>query len=314
MLNAHAGSAVSQGVDPAGLTERFAALGYDVTVDAHADRPFADRLEAARRSPAPVLVAAGGDGTATALAGLAIETGRPLAVLPLGTANLLARDLSLPLTVDEWFDVYETMVPRRIDVGEVNGRVFLHKVVVGAMPGIAAAREHVRGGRLAAKLAFIAHAMRRLSRLRRFAAEITRDEGEPHIERVQSIAVANNSYDEAPGRVFSRSRLDRGTLSLYLLRQLSVADALRLAAEMMVGAWRDDAVLEIEKVTSATVRTRGRRVRAMVDGEVEMLRGPLAFRILPQALAILAPASSEAATEAAIAAEAPAAEPDAAEA
>lgn len=297
MLNASAGTALAQGVRPEQVIERFTAAGLTVSLDADRSRPFEDRLETARRSPAPVLVAAGGDGTATALAQVAVETGKTLAVLPLGTANLLARDLGLPLLVDDWFAALGEMQPRRIDVGEVNGQVFLHKVVIGAVPGIAAAREHIRGHfELSAKLAFLGHAARRLSRLRRFAVEITPMDGAPHIERVQSIAVANNDYDEGPGRFFSRTRLDQGKLSLYLLRHLDFGDALRLALRMMLGNWKHDDVLEIENVAALELRTRRRKVRAMLDGEVLMLRSPLAFRVRPQALTVLAP-PAEPATE-----------------
>jgi len=290
MLNASAGTALAQGVRPEQVIERFTAAGLRVSLDADRARPFGERLETARHSPAPLLVAAGGDGTATALAQIAVETKKTLAVLPLGTANLLARDLGLPLLVDDWFDALGAMQPRQIDVGEVNGQIFLHKVVIGAVPGIAAAREHIRGHfELSAKLAFLSHAARRLSRLRRFAVEITPADGAPHIERVQSIAVANNDYDEGPGKFFSRTRLDRGKLSLYLLRHLDFGDALRLALRMMLGNWRHDDVLEIENVAALEIRTRRRKVRAMLDGEVLMLRSPLAFRVRPQALSVLAP-------------------------
>lgn len=290
VFNASSGTALASGIKAQQLVEWFGALGYPVSIDADDARPFAERMERARRSAAPVLVAAGGDGTVTALAEIAVETGKTLAILPFGTANLLARDLGLPLVADQWLASLAEMAPRKIDVAEVNGRVFLHKVVIGAVPGIAAVREQIRGETaLVAKLGFLQHAVRHLSRLRRFAVEITREDGDPQIERVQSIAVANNDYDEGPGKFFSRARLDEGTLSLYLLRQLSVRDALRLGFRMMLGAWKDDDVLEIENVTSLVIRTRRRRVRAMIDGEVEFLDTPLAFRSRPLALTVLAP-------------------------
>jgi diacylglycerol kinase family enzyme len=306
VLNTNAGTAASSGFSAQHLVQRFATLGLTISVDADVHRPFSERLLSARNSTASVLVAAGGDGTATALAAVAIETGRPLALIPLGTANLLARDLALPLDLDAWFEAYPAMSPRRIDVGEVNGTPFLHKVVIGAVPGIAAAREQLRGrSDLGAKFGFLAHFVKRLARLRRFAAEITPGKGEPHIERVQSIAVANNDYDEGPGKVFSRARLDGGTLSLYLLRQLTLGDAVRLGVGMLTGSWRSDEVLEIENVRSLTIRTRGRRVRAMVDGEVLLLDTPLSFRIRPLALAMMAPVQVAPVGEASNVAQAP---------
>lgn len=290
VLNASSGTVLATGLRPEQLIQRFADLGHTVSIDADTSRSFPERLEVARRSPAAVLVAAGGDGTATALAQVAVETGKTLAVLPLGTANLLARDLTLPLVLDDWFTAFPSMTQRRIDVGEVNGQIFLHKVVIGAVPGIAAVREQIRGhDGLAAKLAFLSHAIRRLARLRRFAVEISTRNGEPHMERVQSIAIANNDYDEGPGKVFARSRLDAGTLSLYLIRHLSVGDAVRLGLRMVMGSWKHDDIIEMENVSSVTLRTSSRRLRAMVDGEVGFLQSPLTFRSRPLALFVLTP-------------------------
>lgn len=290
MLNANSGGATRLGVTAELLHRLFAAREIAVSVDADSSRPFVDRLQTARNSPAEILLSAGGDGTVTALAEISMATGRSLAVLPLGTANLLARDLSIPTTLDAWFGALDQMVPRKIDVGEVNGQIFLHKVVIGAVPGIAAAREKLRGrDGIAARIAFLGHFIRRLSRLRRFAAEVTPRLGEPRIERVQSIAVANNDYGEGLGQVFHRPRLDEGTLSIYLLRHLRLRDALRLATEMVLGSWRDDEVLEVETVRALVVRTRNPLIRAMLDGEVVTLSGPLRFRSLPLALSVLAP-------------------------
>ncbi len=290
MLNAGSGTAMRSGLTAERLLGLFSEHDASISLDSDATRPFAERLRVARNSPAEILVAAGGDGTVTALAEVAIETGRPLAVLPLGTANLLARDLTIPLTLETWFEALDGMVTRKIDIGEVNGRIFLHKVVIGAVPGIAAAREQIRGRTdLAAKLAFLGYFIRRLSRIRRFAAEITPHAGDPRIERVHSIAVVNNDYGEGLGQFFHRPRLDAGMLSLYLIRSLTLRDTLRLVGEMLIGNWRQDPALEIENVHSIVVRTRRKRIRAMVDGEVEALTGPLRFRILPLALTVLAP-------------------------
>jgi len=288
VLNARSGSAA--GFDRERLGALLAEHGHAATVDADSDAPLEQRVERAMKSDADVIVAAGGDGTATALASAAISHGKPLAVLPLGTANLLARDLRLPLDPEAWVTGLAAMEPRRIDVGEVNGRVFLHKVVVGTIPGIAAVREEIRDRHsLATKLAFLGHFARRLARARRIAIEITPSDGPPRIERVQSIAVGNNGYDEGLGRFFSRSRLDAGRLSVYVFKHLTFADTVRLGAEMLLGTWRQDEALEIEDVRALTIRLRRRKVRVMLDGEVTMLDAPLRFTLMPRGLTVLAP-------------------------
>lgn len=272
------------------LRDRLHALGYEVTMDDNQYRNFGDRLQGARASRADILVAAGGDGTVTALAEVAAQTGRPLAVLPMGTANLLARDLALPLDVEGWFAALPGLVERRIDLGRVNGRVFLHKVVIGFVPAIAAGREKIRGvGAIGAQLAFLGFAARRILRSRRIALEVTRDDEAPHIERVQAVAVANNSYDEAFGRFFARSELDGGKLTIYELHSVTPLKAVALAAGVFLGRWQDDAALTVQSAEAVTIRSRRKRLKAMLDGEVETLLTPLSFEIDKQALIVLAP-------------------------
>jgi YegS/Rv2252/BmrU family lipid kinase len=290
LLNVNSGTALSLGLTPEVLEQRFAAEGHTATMDNDGDAALADRLARAAASGADVVIAAGGDGTVTAVASAVLATGQALAILPLGTANLLARDLHVPLDVDAALTALSAMQPRQIDVGEVNGRIFLHKVVIGLVPAIAKGREQIRHrGDWPALMGFVAYFIRRLTRTRRIAVEIAPRDGERRFEKVQSIAVANNSYDEGMGKVFARERLDKGSLTLYVLRHLSVGDVLRLALEMLLGTWRQDEALEIEDVSAITIRTRRKRVKAMIDGEVETLTVPLNFRIRPAALTVLAP-------------------------
>lgn len=291
ILNAKAGTANAAGVDAAMLGTLLEANGLKATIDARSDVPFAERIADAMASQAPTIVAAGGDGTITAVAGALIGSEKRLAILPLGTVNALARDLHLPLDLPGAVSVLVTGEPRRIDAGEVNGKIFLHKVVIGLIPGVAAGREYIRGRReTSAKIAFVRYFFRRLARTRRLALVIERGEGERRIERVQAIAVANNAYDEGVGRFFSRQHLNRGTLTLYLLRHLTIGDLFRLTTGMLMGRWRNDEALSIESVSSVTINTHKDLLKVMLDGEVETLRTPLDFRIRPKALTVIAPA------------------------
>jgi diacylglycerol kinase family enzyme len=287
LLNSRSGTAT---LTSAELRDRFEALGYEVTVDDDHRRPFPARLRNARQSAAEILVAAGGDGTVTALAEVAAETDRPMLVVPFGTANLLARDLALPLDVEDWLTALPDFVERRIDLGRVNGHLFLHKVVIGFVPGIAAAREKIRGvAAIGARLAFIGYAMRRILRARRIALELTRDGQPPHIDRLQAVAIANNHYDEAFGHFFSRATLDGGHLSVYKLQTITPLKAVGLALGVFLGRWQDDAALTIETAETLTIRSRRRRLKVMLDGEVETLMTPLGFTIEKQKLRVLAP-------------------------
>lgn len=287
VLNARAGTASEASAE---VIEKLAKVhSLDATVDARFGVPLDTRLADAARTDASVVVAAGGDGTVTAAAQVLFGTSKALGILPLGTANLLARDLGLPFGIDRWFAALPTFERRLIDAGEVNGRLFLHKVVLGTVLRTAEAREEIRDrADLRAGVEYLVNFCSRLSHAGRFAAEVATDTAERHLAIVEALAVANNAYDEGVGRFFSRHRLDRGKLTVYLLHHLRLFHAVRLATEMLLGAWRRDANVEIEEGTSVTIRTRGRTVKVMVDGEILRLQTPLRFRIRPQAVPVLA--------------------------
>lgn len=300
ILNANAGTASATGVTAEALDEMFETNGLSAVVDARNDVDLAERIADAMASDASTIVAAGGDGTITALAAALVGTNKHLAILPLGTVNALAKDLSVPLDLQSAVAALATGLSHRIDVGEVNGRVFLHKVVVGFIPGVAAGRERIRGRQDAsAKIGFLRYFFRRLARSKRIAVVIEPNEGARRVERVQALAVASNSYDEGLGQFFSRQSLDQGTLTLYVLRHFTLRDFIRLTTGMLLGHWRDDEALSVESVKGVTIDMRKDLLRVMFDGEVEILRTPLEFTIRPKALSVIVPATVAAPAEAA---------------
>lgn len=298
ILNANAGTASASGISDSALHDMFVTNGLVATIDARSDCDMATRLRDAVASGASVIVAAGGDGTITAVAEAVVGTSKSLAILPLGTVNALAKDLHVPLDLPKAMANLSTGHEHRIDVGEVNGRVFLHKVVIGVIPGIAAGREHIRGRRdVAAKIALLRYFFRRLARAKRLAVVIVPDEGARRIERVQALAVASNAYDEGLGQFFSRHSLDRGALTLYTLKHLNVRDFVRLTIGMILGNWRNDEALSMESVRSVSIDTRQTLIKVMLDGEVVTLTTPLEFAIRPKALSVIVPAEVTASVE-----------------
>jgi diacylglycerol kinase family enzyme len=292
LLNVHSGGVAAAGLTGDLLEGAFAARGFDVTVDADADASMSERISRAREADAEVIVAAGGDGTITALAQALVGSGKILGILPLGTANLLARDLHIPLTLEPWLDALETMEPQDIDVGTINGRMFLHKVVIGVLPALAAGREHIRGEGSGAAIGFLRFLARRLERTRKIAVAVSSDARPPVAERVQALAVASNSYDEGVGMFFSRASLCDGKLTIYRLKHLTLGDMVRLTLLMLMGNWRDDEALTIEEAKNVTILSKKAALKVMLDGEVETIETPLEFGILPCALPVLAPPSA----------------------
>jgi diacylglycerol kinase family enzyme len=294
LLNENSGTAHALGVTKESLGELFAANGLDAHIDADSARPMNERIADALSGDADIIVAAGGDGTITALAGALIGSEKDLAILPLGTFNAVAKDLHLPLDLPSAVAALGRGTSQRIDAAEVNGRVFLQKVVIGLIPGLAAGREHLRGRETAfAKIGFLRYFFRRLARAKRMAVVIDPSNGPRRIERVQAMAVACNAYDEGVGKFFARQSLDRGTLTLYVLKHFTARDFIRLVTGMFIGRWRDDEALSMESVKEVTIDTRKNLVKVMFDGEVETFQTPLKFTIRPKALSVIVPAEAE---------------------
>src|SRR3954454_7416050 len=88
-----------------------------------------------------MVVAAGGDGTMNAVAGALVGTETPMGVLPLGTLNHFAKDLKIPLELEGAVATIMTGRIAHIDIGEVNGHVFLNNSSIGIYPWIVRERE-----------------------------------------------------------------------------------------------------------------------------------------------------------------------------
>lgn len=134
------------------------------------------------------VVVGGGDGTLNAALPGLLDAGLPLGILPLGTANDLARTLGIPTGLEAAAEVIAAGRTRRIDVGEVNGRPFFNVASVGF--GVDLTRALTRDAkRRWGKVGYAVAALRALGRLRPFHAEIV-EGGETQDSRTVHIAVA----------------------------------------------------------------------------------------------------------------------------
>jgi diacylglycerol kinase family enzyme len=87
------------------------------------------------------LVVAGGDGTINAVASACVEANRPLGIVPAGTFNYIARHLGLPTEVAPAVSAIINGHVRRVDMGEINGRMFLNNAGLGLYARLIEQRE-----------------------------------------------------------------------------------------------------------------------------------------------------------------------------
>jgi YegS/Rv2252/BmrU family lipid kinase len=257
----------------------------------------ADALRATIRRLAgsvDLVVLGGGDGTMNAAAPALMETGLPLGVLPLGTANDLARTLGIPLDLEGAARVIAGGHLRRIDLGEVNGKPFFNVASIGL--SVEVTRELTRETkRRWGRLGYAIATCRALWRMRPFSAEI-RHGGRVVKVRAIQIAVGNGRHYGGGMTVEEDARIDDGQLDLYsiefaqLWQLLLIYPAFRAGRH---GLWR-----EVRTASCTEVEIRTRRPRSVnTDGEL-VTRTPARFAVRKGALAVLVPAPGEAEADA----------------
>src|SRR3954452_3759851 len=225
LLNESAGTlaASKDGGEAARIREGFAAHGVEADVRlVPPDDLGRVAQEAARDAGVAAVVAGGGDGTLNTIAAALAGTGKPFGVLPLGTHNHFAKDMAVPLALDDAVAALARGVARGayrdVDVGEVNGRLFLNFSGVGLHPLVVKHREVQRAvlGRRKFFALFVAlfRVLRRPPVLRALL-----ETDAMSVKRITpSVIVCNNPHQMRVFGVENVSHSDRSLLNVYVAR------------------------------------------------------------------------------------------------
>jgi diacylglycerol kinase family enzyme len=235
-----------------------------------------------------VVAAGGGDGTVSAVAAALVDSDAVLGVLPLGTLNHFAKDMRIPLDLEHAVSTLFTGAEVPIDVGEVNGRIFLNNSSIGFYPQIVREREQQQRLGDPKWLAF-AHAVAHVAR-HGITLHVRFDDGRKGAHPIETpfVFVGNNPYNVTGLEIGTRARLDCGTLWLCAAPHASRAKLLRLALGALVG-WVDTAALIRSEVKTVHIHARRSYLLVARDGEVDVMQTPLHYRVRPQALRVLVP-------------------------
>ena len=294
VINTAAGGLVGREEVAAEVAERLAEAGLDARIihdNEAAD--LAGRLDLAIAEGAEAVVVGGGDGTIAAAAARLAGTSTVLGILPMGTMNLLAKDLGIPLELEAAAASLAHGEPRAIDVAEVNGHVFLCASVLGLPTHLGRYRERHRGdASIRSRIAFAVAAVR--ATLRHPPLRLLVDLGEGPVRVwTRAATVVAGGYAEGFGQFMRRERLDRGELVLYLARGFGAWWAIRLLFGMLSGSWRNQGLLDERASKAVSIRSGRPRLRVMNDGEALLLEPPLRYTIRPRALNVIVPRPPE---------------------
>lgn len=272
------------------LRGQFRDAGLDAIVTLASDgAALADAARQALDDGAAIVVGGGGDGTINAVASVLAGTGVPFGVLPLGTLNHFAKDIGMPMALDAAIRAIASGRRTQVDVGEVNGRIFLNNSSLGLYPDIVHDREKQqrrlgRGKWLSAVWASIS-ALRRYP----FLSVRLKVEGQRLARRTPFVFIGNNEYTMQGLSIGERARLDEGMLSLYVAQHPGRLGLLRFALRALMGRLRDERDFDVLLAPELEIVTRRRRIMVATDGEVNLMQTPLRYRVRPGALTVIVP-------------------------
>ncbi len=264
----------------AGVAARVELLtGDDCTV----------RLSALAEREEPLVVVGGGDGTISAAASALAGTKTRLGILPLGTLNHFARDLSIPTELAAAAELIAAGTERRVDVAEMNGRVFINNSAIGLYPLMVLDRDlqRKRLGR-SKRLAMIVASARSLARFHHERLTLTIND-EKELVDTPLLFVGNNDYRLDIGAAGQRESLDDGKLCVMVMRKKTRRGFIAAIIRALFDRARDDDMERIDGVERLRVASRRSQLRIALDGEVMREAPPLEYRIRKRALRVIAP-------------------------
>lgn len=288
IINAGSGSVECETVEQ-NLQDLFNENG--VTAKIHLAKSGAEIIDLAKKAvagAAQIVVAGGGDGTISAVASELNGTEKTFGVLPLGTLNNFSKDLGIPQNLEEAVEIIAANNVKKIDVGEVNGRIFVNNSSIGLYPHIVKRREkQQRLGYGKWRSAFWA-ALKMLVRSPFFAVRLKNETG-VRIVKTPFVFVGNNEYEMDFFNIGRRAKLDDGKLSVYFLHRSGRKGLFLLVVRTIFGRLKQTHDFEEINVQEIVFETKKKRILVAFDGEVSTLQSPLHYKIHPKSLRVLVP-------------------------
>ena len=234
------------------------------------------------------VAAVGGDGTVSAAAGAVVGTGVELVVIPAGTLNHFARDHGIPTDLDAACAVATSPATRDVDVGSVNGRVFLNTSSVGLYANFVQVRERMEH-RFGYRIASVLAAARTFARVRPFRARFETDT----VARAYDTPLVFIGLGERELKLPTLgNRVDGGRSGLHVMVVRGRTRARLVALSFAAAARGVHALSRTPHLDSFLVTHCGieqRHSTVAIDGEVVTMRSPLEYELLPNAVKLVVP-------------------------
>lgn len=267
----------------------LSSAGLDAEVELIGGGDCAVRCRAIAKRGDAMLIVGGGDGTISAAASVLIGTETLLGILPLGTLNHFARDLGIPNDLKEAAELIASRRERRVDVAEMNDRIFINNSAIGLYPLMVVDRDQQRHrlGR-SKRLAMLVASVRTLARFGHQRLSLTVNDQEAQVD-TPLLFVGNNDYRIDLGAPGQRESIDDGCLSVFVMRKKTRRGFIAASIRALLDRARRDDMVQLEAVERLRVDSRRGQLAVSLDGEVVRSAPPLDYKIRKKALRVIAP-------------------------
>jgi diacylglycerol kinase family enzyme len=301
ILNAKAGSADDSKL-PETLTTLFNARGADIKIFAVEGSLFRDTAKSLAESGYDVVVAAGGDGTVSAVASGLAHSKTPLGVLPVGTLNHFAKDIGVPLDLPLAVELIVTGTAHAIDIAEVNGNYFINNSSIGLYPKIVKERDKQQEQLQRSKWpAMMSAALMLFQKYPLIGVRLTKEVQDmvlTEVVRTPFVFIGNNRYEMDLLTLGTRKSIQSGKLSLYMVRNGNRWSLLKVFIHILRGRLSKKRKFQTEDfeyrlLDELTIETKRPIVDVATDGEAFHLKPPLKYRLHPSALQVVMQVKNE---------------------
>jgi YegS/Rv2252/BmrU family lipid kinase len=265
------------------------AAGIEAEIELVAGGDCEVRCKAIAERGDALLIVGGGDGTVSAAASALVGTKTKLGILPLGTLNHFSRDLGIPADLDEATKLIAAGTEKRVDVAEMNGRIFINNSAIGLYPLMVVDRDlqRKRLGR-SKRLAMLVASLRILARFNHQRLTLTVNDEQARVD-TPLLFVGNTDYRLDLGAPGQRESLDDGELCVLVMRKKTRTGLIAASIRALLDRARRDDMVRIDRVERLRVDSHRSQLAVSLDGEVVSSAPPLDYRIRKQALTVVAP-------------------------
>ena len=270
------------------ITHCLQELGFDLIVESNQNCQDFSNIIRQHREYITAVIVGGGDGTLNAAIEGLIDTQLPLGILPLGTANDLARTLSIPQSLPEACQVIAAGHVRRIDLGWVNGKHFFNVASLGLSVQLTQ-RVTRKSKRRWGMLSYAVTALRLILQAQPIQAEIRVNCELIRVKTIQ-ITVGNGQYYGGGMAVAADASIDDQRLDVYILQLQNWWEFLMLPPALKQGRFTN---------RPNVITFQGREIEAYTrkpcfidtDGEITT-QTPARFYLVPQAVSVFVPSGT----------------------